>query len=163
MDKTLVLLLLLCAAVDAVVDYQWEFFGAPSNGNALVLAVAPSDPNTIYAGGGYGQVFVSEDGGGRWQGFEVDGTRRHIVDLAVDSQHATTVYASIFPGGFVAPLLYKSEDGARSWFPLEGVGLDEARVLVAPSDPQVVYVEHGRSEEGGVSWERVDTSTSEEP
>ncbi len=76
------------------------------------LALAPTDPNTIYVGSLNGSVFKSQAGGGDF----VDTTAGtpletlDILSLAVSPVDASTVFAGTFGGG-----LFKSTNGGSSW------------------------------------------------
>ena len=109
---------------------NWEncsdgFLGAGSVG---ALAIAPSNPNIIYAGMGehavrgvmtsHGDgVYRSDDGGKSWVHLDLVHSR-HIADLIVHPQNSDIVYAAV-QGALYGPSkdrgVYKSEDGGKNW------------------------------------------------
>ena len=99
------------------------FFG----GSIGSIAVAKSDPNVIYVGGGevtvrgnvssgYG-VWKSEDAGKTWQ-FAGLPKSRHIPRIVIDPQNPEIVYAAVL-GNIYKPTqnrgVYKSTDGGKTW------------------------------------------------
>ncbi len=113
------------------------FFG----GSIGSIAVAKSDPNVIYVGGGevtvrgnvssgYG-VWKSEDAGKTWQ-FAGLPKSRHIPRIVIDPQNPEIVYAAVL-GNIYKPTqnrgVYKSIDGGKTW----------SKILFA--DPQAGAVE----------------------
>ena len=87
------------------------------------LAIAPADPQTVYAGTGRG-VFKTTDGGATWRAANdglFDGkesayehewrlSEGYVQTLVVDPGDAETVYAGIHQRG-----LFKSTNGGASW------------------------------------------------
>jgi photosystem II stability/assembly factor-like uncharacterized protein len=139
---------------------------------AIVIAFAPSDPQTVYAGLGndgcaFGNepegmacspagagVLVSHDGGATWGRAVDDNTRDlSIIDLAVDPTDAQTVYIATFEG------LFRTTDGGQSWEMLPAPTEGYTRVVaVDPSDPQHIVIGLERigayvSTDGGTAWE----------
>lgn len=107
----------------------WEcvsdgFFNSASVG---ALAVAPSDPNVIYAGMGettirvdvsYGDgVYRSTDAGRTWQHMGLAETR-HIGEIRVHPEDPDTVYVAAFGHAFGTNPergVYRSQDGGVTW------------------------------------------------
>ena len=117
---------------------------------AAPLAIAPLDPEVLYAGD-LG-VFKSVDGGVTWRNAGLD--RRPVTALAVDPNDASIVYASTDAG------LFKSTDAGSSWQRLRGA-LDGVLVEALAIDPKyqgTVYAGTDRgvfwSTDGGDSWRR---------
>jgi len=113
------------------------FFG----GSIGSIAVAKSDPNVIYVGGGevtvrgnvssgYG-VWKSEDAGKTWQ-FAGLPKSRHIPRIVIDPQNPEIIYAAVL-GNIYKPTqnrgVYKSINGGKTW----------SKILYA--DPQTGAVE----------------------
>lgn len=107
---------------------SWEnisdgYFG----GSIGSVAVAPSDHNVIYVGGGektvrgnvsYGYgMWRSVDGGKTWESIGLKDSR-HVSRIRIDPKNADIVYAAVM-GNIFAPHqergIYKSTDGGKSW------------------------------------------------
>jgi len=134
----LVLAILLSASAEAQpTSGRWTRVG-PEGGVVAALAVAPSQPATIYAGlRNDGGVYRSTDGGLSWT-FAGAGLGRtvFVTALAVDAAQPGTVYA-------VAGItLYRSVNGGASWASVKPIASPVAVNTVA-TDPQhsgVVYL-----------------------
>lgn len=117
------------------------------------LAVAPSEPDTIYAGSGestmrdstgYGNgVYKSTDGGETWAHIGLDNTE-HIGKVAIDPKDANIVFVAAIGHlyeGNPDRGLYRSHDGGRTWtkvlFKNNNVGAVD--VVIDPANSQVVY------------------------
>jgi photosystem II stability/assembly factor-like uncharacterized protein len=134
-----------------------------------VIAFAPSDSRTLYAGSSAyysagvfddrmpaAGVYVSGDGGTSWVAANDALSRQaNVIDLAIDPDDPHIVYAATGNSG-----LLKSFDGGHSWRKLN---LSESAsailsVAVNPSDSNVVYVGIERmglyrSDDGGTVWQ----------
>jgi photosystem II stability/assembly factor-like uncharacterized protein len=117
------------------------------------LAVAPSAPDTIYAGSGestmrdstgYGNgVYKSTDGGKTWAHIGLDNTE-HIGKVAVDPRDPNVVFVAAIGHLYEANPdrgLYRSQDGGRTWTKVLFKNNDTGAVdvVIDPSNPQVVY------------------------
>ncbi|HWT06018.1 MAG TPA: hypothetical protein VN224_09705, partial [Xanthomonadales bacterium] len=128
------------------------------------IAVAPSDPNTVYVGSGEADMrsniqhgngmYRSTDAGATWTRTLFKDHDTGAIDLASDPS-MRTVYASLWqtrrpPWSVYPPSygpgsgLYKSTDGGVTWNQLQGhnfpsEGLGKIGLAVAPSDPKRVY------------------------
>ncbi len=122
------------------------------------LAVAPADPNRVYAGTAAGRVYRSEDAGGIWSP-ETSGLPGSAVRaLAVDPFDPLRVFSGTDSG------LYRSVDGGRTWA-FSGAGLppvvvalavdpvDPARVWASTTEPGLLHVH--ASSDGGDRWSAV--------
>ncbi len=91
------------------------------------LAVAPSNADVIYLGGGQSQarydtahgdgVYSSHDGGKTWQSMGLKDTR-HIGDLLIDGKNPERVLVAAlgpFYGASAARGVYLTENGGKSW------------------------------------------------
>jgi photosystem II stability/assembly factor-like uncharacterized protein len=125
------------------------FFG----GSIGAVAVAPSDPNVVYVGGGEVTVrgnwspgfgaWRSTDAGKSWtsMGF---GDAQCIPRIRVDPKNADVLYAAVL-GHLFGPNetrgVYKSTDGGRTWkrtlFVDENVGACD--LLIDPNNSRVLY------------------------
>ena len=132
----------------------WEnisdgFFG----GSIGAIAVAPSDPNIIYVGGGevtlrgnvssgYG-MYKSSDAGKTWQHIGLPESK-HIPRVRVDPRNPDIVYAAVL-GNIYKPTqergVYKSTNGGKTWkktlFANENAGAVD--LIIDPNNAQVLY------------------------
>ena len=130
--------------------------GPPSIG---ALAVAPSDPNTIYVGTGQvtsrydgaagGGVFKSVDGGATWVTAGLERTR-HIGAILVDPRNASVVLVAAFGHAFGPNAergVFRSEDGGATWKPTLIVDENTGAVDLAadPAAPDVVFASAWRT------------------
>ena len=117
------------------------------------IAVAKSDPNVIYVGGGevtvrgnvsagYG-VWKSTDAGKTWT-FAGLPKSRHIPRIAIDPSNSDVVYAAVL-GDLFKPTsqrgVYKSVDGGKNWkkilFSSNQAGAVELQL--DPTNPRILY------------------------
>jgi cysteine-rich repeat protein len=119
-----------------------------------VLAIDPSNPQTVYAVAG-SRVFKSTDGGASWTAMN-DGLANAVVfSLAIDPGSPQTLYAETVR--YPRVLLFKSTDGARTW---RALNMDAAYGLtIDAAPPHTLYAASGtglfKSIDGGDSWKRV--------
>ncbi len=137
-------------------DYgrTWEpiFDGQPTQ-SIGAIAVAPSDPKTIYVGSGEGLqrpdlsvgdgIYKSTDGGATWTHLGLrDG--QQIPALAVDPRDPSRVFAAVL-GHPYGPNpergLFRSTDGGETWEKVLFLDDDTGAydVDIDPADPNVVY------------------------
>ncbi|HLJ48045.1 MAG TPA: hypothetical protein VKU01_18645 [Bryobacteraceae bacterium] len=159
-------------ALDAL---RFRFVGPAVGNRVAAIAGVPGDPTTYYAGAASGGVWKSSDGGENW--FPVfDGQPvAAIGSLAVAASDPNIVWAgtgeawAIRDSDLTGNGVYKSTDAGRTW---THMGLDNTgrigRVIVHPSNPEIVYVcalgrltgpqqERGvfKTSDGGAHWDRV--------
>ncbi len=137
-------------------DYgrTWNpIFDGQDTGSIGALAVAPSDPNILYAGSGEGLrrpdlsvgdgIYKSTDAGASWTHLGLrDGMQ--IGAIAIDPRNPDRVFAAVL-GHPYGPNeqrgLYRSTDGGQSWQKV--LGKDEntgaETVLIDPRNPNIVY------------------------
>ncbi|WP_353776923.1 glycosyl hydrolase [Winogradskyella sp. 3972H.M.0a.05] len=133
---------------------EWEnisdgFFG----GSIGAIAVAKSDPNVIYVGGGektvrgnvssgYG-IWKSVDAGKTWTESGLKNSR-HVPRIAIHPTDYNTVYAGVL-GNIYKPTndrgLYKSTDGGNTWkkilFSNDQSGVVD--LIIDPTNPRIIY------------------------
>jgi photosystem II stability/assembly factor-like uncharacterized protein len=125
--------------------------------------VHPTDPHTIFAGGDTG-LFVSHNGGAKWERIGEQGEVPTIWSLAVDPIDPNILFAGTRPAG-----VYRSRDGGQRW---EKLAVDIAKrcsigtpfvtsVMVDPGNHRAVWaaVEIDgvfRSLDGGDTWTHVE-------
>ncbi|HEY2163002.1 MAG TPA: glycosyl hydrolase, partial [Gemmatimonadaceae bacterium] len=169
---------LAAQAFDSVVFHglRWRNVIPTRGGRATVAVGVPGNQMVYYMGAAGGGLWKSENAGGRWRnvsdGYFKSGS---IGDIAVFDGNPSIVYV----GTGEAPVrgqmssygdgVYKSTDAGRTW---AHIGLEKtrqiSRVVVHPTDPNVVYVaaqgsrwassdDRGiyRSVDGGATWKRV--------
>jgi photosystem II stability/assembly factor-like uncharacterized protein len=128
-------------------------FDAENVGSIGSIAVAPSDPKTIYVGTGeadmrsdiaYGNgMYKSTDGGKTWQHLGLDDTRQ-IGAVAIDPHDANVVYIAALGhqyGPNAERGIFKSIDGGKTWAKVlykdENTGA--TTLALDPSDANIVY------------------------
>ena len=182
--------ILLCAAVSLVPaaadadspaiglshyqNLQYRLIGPFRAGRTVGGVGIPTQPNVFFVGVNNGGVWKTDDYGRTWQPIFDDAPTGSIGDLAVSPSHPEIIYVGTGEGLHRPDLgvgdgIFKSTDGGETW---THVGLPDvqqvARVIVHPTDPDIVFVaglghpygpnkERGvfRTTDGGASWERV--------
>ncbi len=131
--------------------------GLPSGDTGRIgLAVAPSDPNRVYAliESKSGILWRSDDNGGTWTMVSndtlVDQRPFYFTHLAVDPKDPNKVYA-------VSEMLSVSKDGGKKFTEIaRDVHVDYHAIWIAPNDPNRIIVgEDGgfaRTVDGGDHW-----------
>jgi photosystem II stability/assembly factor-like uncharacterized protein len=137
---------------DAGVVWAPIFDGQPV-ASIGALAVAPSDPKTIYAGTGesdirsslsFGNgVYKSVDAGRTWLHVGLEDTR-HISRIVVDPQNADVVYVGAL-GHAYSPNeqrgVYKSTDGGMHWTRVldQGLEIGISDLAICSGNPQLLF------------------------
>lgn len=130
--------------------------------NVRALAISPHDSATVYAAADRTGVFVSHDGGYRWEPVNTELCNEQLWSLACDPHDAERLYVGGRPG------LYRSDDGGATFAPL-ATGLQPecpigtpriTNVVIDPVDEKELWmgvevdgVYH--STDGGASWEHL--------
>jgi len=137
---------------DAGVVWTPIFDGQPV-ASIGALAVAPSDPQTIYAGTGesdirsslsFGNgVYKSVDAGKSWQHVGLDDTR-HISRIVIDPQNANIVYVAALGHVYASNEqrgVYKSVDGGIHWSKVldKGSEIGVADLAICSGNSQVLF------------------------
>jgi len=131
----------------------------PLNSRIQALVSHPTQASTVFAGGDAG-LFVSHDGGARWERVGADGALPTIWSLAIDPVDPNILFAGTRPAA-----VYRSRDRGLRW---EKLAVDIApecsigkpfvtSVIVDPDDHHIVWagVEIDgvfRSMDGGDTW-----------
>jgi photosystem II stability/assembly factor-like uncharacterized protein len=117
------------------------------------LAVAPSNPNIIYAGSGEGLlrpdlsvgngVYRSNDAGKTWTHVGLNDAQQ-IPALAIDPRNPSRVFAAVL-GHPYGPSeqrgVYRSLDGGVTWHSVlsRGPNVGASSVVIDPQNPEIVY------------------------
>lgn len=128
-------------------------FDGENIGSIGAIAVAPSEPKTIYVGTGeadmrsdiaYGNgMYKSTDGGKTWTHIGLDNTMQ-IGKVVVDPKDASTVYVAALGHAYAANAergVFKTTDGGKTWSKVLFKNADTGAIDLAldPQDPNVVY------------------------
>jgi photosystem II stability/assembly factor-like uncharacterized protein len=159
---------------DMATMYPRQIGPAVTGGRIHDVEALPNDPSTIFVGAASGGLWKTTNRGQTWVNVFADQPVSTFGDIAISRSNSDIMYAgtgeqqnrqSTSYGNGV----YRSEDGGDSWTHL---GLEETRhtgrIVIHPSDPDVVYVgalgnlwsgseDRGvyRSTNGGQSFEKV--------
>jgi photosystem II stability/assembly factor-like uncharacterized protein len=156
------------------------YFGGSIGG----VAVAESDHNVIYVGGGektvrgnvsYGYgMWKSVDAGKSWQSIGLTESR-HIPRVRVHPRNPELVYAAVLGDLFKSSEqrgVYRSKDGGRTWEKVLFVNADAGAIdlLIDPGNPRILYASTWRVRrtpyslesggEGSALWKSVDGGDS---
>jgi len=137
---------------DAGVTWNPIFDGQPI-ASIGALAVAPSNPNVIYAGTGESDirsalssgdgVYKSTDAGQTWRNIGL-GDSRQISRIVVDPQNADVVYVGVL-GHAYGPNdtrgVYKSTDGGANWTHVldKGPTIGVSDLAIATASPNILF------------------------
>jgi photosystem II stability/assembly factor-like uncharacterized protein len=146
----------------------------PLGNRVISVAGIPGDPMVYYVGAASGGLWKTEDGGVNWKSIMEDKPVHSIGALAVAPSDPQIVWAGtgesfIRSNVSVGDGVWKSTDGGTTW---NKMGLEStfriSRVLINPSNPDVVYVgslghayspqkDRGvfRTNDGGKTWTKV--------
>ncbi len=162
----------------------WKHLGLEETQAVARIRIHPTNSDLVYVaalGHPYGDneergVFRSKDGGESWEKVLYVGPKAGAVDLIIDPNNPSVIYASTWQvyrkawkmwGGGGQSKLWKSEDGGDSWSDLtENQGMPtgpigKIGVTVSPADSNRVWAiveanEGGvfRSDDAGKTWQK---------
>lgn len=130
-----------------------SIFDAGTSSSIGALALAPSDPKTIYAGTGEGfprntaalgdGVFVSHDAGKTWKRDGLAATQ-HIARIAVDPRNPSVLLVAAMGPEYTAGGergIYRSDDGGKRWTRVLYVNATTggSDVLFDPMNPSIAF------------------------
>ncbi|MCX6226823.1 MAG: T9SS type A sorting domain-containing protein [Bacteroidia bacterium] len=150
------------------------------SGRVRVIAVHPTDPQTLYIGAASGGLWKSADGGANWSDFGYGLESQTFGAIAIDPKNPEVVYAGSGECSYLTAIinfsgrgLYKSLDGGRSWILItNGIGTQThfADLGVSPYNSSLVlgamasgdmYLSSSlpnegiwRSADAGLTWSR---------
>jgi photosystem II stability/assembly factor-like uncharacterized protein len=153
---------------------HWRLIGPFRAGRVLAVSGVPGEPDHFYFGSVNGGVWESRNAGRTWQPIFDGQPIGSIGALAVAPSDPRVLYAGTGEADMRSAIaqgdgVYRSRDGGATW---THVGLADSqqigRILIAPDDPETVFVaalghpygpneERGvfRSRDGGEHWQRV--------
>jgi photosystem II stability/assembly factor-like uncharacterized protein len=154
---------------------KFRYMGPAPAGRISTVAGVPGDPTTYYLGSASGGVWKSTDSGQTFVPIFDDQPVAAIGAIAVADSDPNTVWVGtgeswvIRYSDVMGDGVYVSKDAGKTW---KNVGLREtgriSRVIVHPTDPNIVYVcavgrmtgpqdERGvfKTTDGGANWTRV--------
>lgn len=133
--------------------------GTISGVSTLSMVMDPSDHSTIYVGTMEHGIFVTHDGGEKWE--TIAFPPQKVYGLAVDPTNTQTLYATgVWQN---QGKVYKSDDGGAVWREIyvePGENTVPTALALHPRDTQTLYVATSagivvRSVDGGESWQHV--------
>ncbi len=129
---------------------------APSDPDILYAAIGTTEPNRYGTGSGMG-IFRSQDAGAHWEKISEDPRPEARIGggdvpvLKVDPKNPNVVYSASI-------VLWKSVDGGRTWKGIRGApgGDDYQNLWINPLNPQIMLVTGDQGAiitvNGGASW-----------
>jgi photosystem II stability/assembly factor-like uncharacterized protein len=156
-------------------DVRWRFIGPFDLGGRCTDVAVPKGSRTVfYAAAATGGIFKTANAGTTWEPVFDEMPTLSIGDLAVAESDPNIVWAgtgeaNIFRASEAGLGVFKSTDAGKTW---KHAGLEAtytiARVVIHPSDPDIVYVaatghewttnpDRGvfKTVDGGATWQKV--------
>ena len=139
--------------------------GGLEGANFSALAVAPSDPNVVYASAdsvtAHLGIFRSVDGGANWERTENLDETAPVRGLAVSPLDTQVLLVATDAGH-----LFRTRDGGSSWR-LVSEGVSEGEVAFHPLQPEHAFFVGGdaflESGDGGSSWSEIERAPECQP
>jgi len=161
--------------MDLVQDMKPRNIGpAGMSGRVTSIDVVHSNPDIMFVGTASGGLWKSSSGGIKWEPIFDNEVTASIGAVAIQQSNPSVIWVGTGEGNPRNSLnggygIYKSLDGGKSW---KSMGLEKTRhihrVIIDPTDPDVVYVgaigspwgehpERGvfKTTDGGETWEKV--------
>ncbi|MGB3341713.1 MAG: T9SS type A sorting domain-containing protein [bacterium] len=136
----------VCKTTDNGIFWERQNISEPLEGWAYDLAIDPTDPDIVYAGG-IPDLYKTVDGGRTWvvSSMGIDG---YVNDLEIDPQDTDIIFAGTASG------IYKTTDAAMTW---QYAGLSDVNALLMnPLATDTIYAGTGagvfNSRDQGSTW-----------
>src|SRR5210317_290049 len=178
---SLLLILLIQIVTSQSIDPKWMKGIAPRNigpggmsGRVTAIDVVNQNREIIYVGTASGGIWKSTSGGVRWTPLFEDQVTASIGALAIQQSNPDVVWVGTGEGNPRNSLnggygVYRSLDAGKTW---TSMGLEQTRhihrIIIDPTDPDVVYVaaigspwgehpERGifKTTDGGLNWKKI--------
>lgn len=155
-------------------DLKYRMIGPFRAGRTVGAMGIASQPNVFFVGVNNGGVWKTNDFGSTWIPIFDEAPTGSVGDIAVSQTNPEVIYVGTGEGLHRPDLsvgdgIFKTENGGNSW---QFIGLEDvqqvARIIVHPTDPDIVFVAglghpYGanemrgvfRSVDGGATWEKV--------
>ena len=161
--------------MDLVQDMKPRNIGpAGMSGRVTSIDVVHSNPDIMFVGTASGGLWKSTSGGIKWEPIFDNEVTASIGAVAIQQSNPSVIWVGTGEGNPRNSLnggygIYKSLDGGKTW---KSMGLEKTRhihrVIIDPTDPDIVYVgaigspwgehpERGvfKTTDGGETWEKV--------
>lgn len=161
--------------MDLVQDMKPRNIGpAGMSGRVTAIDVVHDNPEVMYVGTASGGLWKSTSGGIKWEPIFDDQVTASIGAVAIQQSNPSVIWVGTGEGNPRNSLnggygIYKSLDGGKSW---KSMGLEKTRhihrVIINPTDPDIVYVgaigspwgehpERGvfKTTDGGKTWNKI--------
>lgn len=183
MKKSILYFVLLITASITAQDFNVELLRdmkprnigpAGMSGRVTSIDVVHSNPDVMFVGTASGGLWKSTSGGIKWEPVFDNEVTASIGAVAIQQSNPSVIWVGTGEGNPRNSLnggygVYKSLDGGKTW---KSMGLEKTRhihrVVIDPTDPDVVYVgaigspwgehpERGvfKTTDGGETWEKV--------
>ncbi len=142
--------------------------GLGATGRVTTIAIDPSRPSTIYAGGlsgnpngvGGSGVWKTTDGGSAWFPIADSLPSLKVAAIALAPGRPSRVYAALVDIANAGAGLYRSDDSGAAWTLIaDDSRLNGRQLLIDASNPSLMFMAGAggvyRSSDGGVSWSPV--------
>jgi photosystem II stability/assembly factor-like uncharacterized protein len=116
---------------------SWHGLPSPGTNYVQALAIAPNDPDVVYAGGLGSDargLYKSTDGGSTWQRLTDTLESPDVYAVALDPKQPTTVYIGTAGNG-----VFKSADGGTNWQRASS-GLPRIRMKATTATGEVTWI-----------------------
>jgi photosystem II stability/assembly factor-like uncharacterized protein len=148
--------LALHKSLDGGVNWTSKKISSQTGGEALAIALHPSNENTIYVGGTFNwlqaALFKSTNGGTSWQN-KTGSLRGTVYSIAVSPNNPSRIFVGTDFG------IWRSDNSASSWVKKSDRAINS--ILFNPLNPKTVYAggSYGvfRSTDGGNTWQEYNT------